>query len=218
MSVVTNYLRFRSLLNSRLLQLHILQNTSKTFAINNIISNNYSGFRNKYNVNKCSSNLLSNKKVLINQQRDKSKSKKSREQEDSDDDEDEVQGDDDDDDYTKDHKEVTIHVTSTRVDAIVKAGFNISRTKAEKAVYEQLVRLNGEKIYKKGTKVNVGDEVDLIKGINEKNEDFLDISRLIIKDILLKSGLGKCLVIVHKYRTLTVENYKDKWKPSEDLL
>lgn len=219
MSLLIGLIKYRSWLpiNLRLLQMPNKQNTTKVFVSNTVLNFKYPDLnKSNFSINNC--HLFYVHKFLINQQRWKTSKKKKSEkyEEESDDNEDEQENEEEEEDLAKDFKEITIHVTSTRVDAVAKAGFNMSRNKAEKAVLDNLIRLNGEKILKKGVKVNVGDEVDLIKGINAKNENFIDISRLIVKDIMLKSGLGKCMLILKKYKTLTIQNYEDKWKPEEE--
>lgn len=74
---------------------------------------------------------------------------------------------DDENDFLEDPEKKNIvkyKVPSLRIDLIIKSGLSIARNKIELAFYENKIRKNGQKIAKKSLPVNIGDEIDFIKG------------------------------------------------------
>jgi len=59
--------------------------------------------------------------------------------------------------------------------------------------------------------MNIGDEIDLIKGYNELNPVFLDISRVMIISAE-NTDTEKIAVILKRFKQLVVENYPDSFK------
>ena len=58
----------------------------------------------------------------------------------------------------------------------------------------------------------MGDEVDLIKGPNVLNPSFLDVGRVIVLAADYKPDMEKVLVVIKRYRTLTVDDYSAPYK------
>ncbi|XP_046980095.1 mitochondrial transcription rescue factor 1 [Schistocerca americana] len=104
------------------------------------------------------------------------------------------------------------NVTSLRVDLIIKAGMGMARNKVETAFYESRIRVNGKKILKKSVHVNVGDEIDIIRGPSSSNPDFLVVTRI----ELLSAAPKDDSVVVHlkRHKNLVVENYDEPWRGS----
>lgn len=59
--------------------------------------------------------------------------------------------------------------------------------------------------------MEVGDEVDLIKGPNVMNPAFLDVGRVVILRADYASDLEKVTVMLKRYRMLTIENYPNPY-------
>lgn len=128
------------------------------------------------------------------------KSKTKKEVEDSDDEGSDMDDalDDDDFDAPTNFKIITIHVSSTRSDAIVCNSLNIARNRLDEIFLGSGLLLNGEKMSKKGGKLDEGDYVDVI---GEKLEDQYKVRRakvLKIYPVLSSSGKTKVKVRVWK--------------------
>lgn len=151
----------------------------------------------------CSSLLVSGNSQLQSI-RHKSKTPKKKQQSDS-----EVNSDESD-DITEEYsnrisKVLTVNVSSTRVDAILKSALGIARNKIETMFYENKVRLNGEKLSKKSVSVQENDEIDLIKGPDPKNSNFIIVARLEV--ISMKPAEESIVIKVRRYKSLTIEPY-----------
>jgi len=107
-----------------------------------------------------------------------------------------------------DVKIIKSRLNSLRLDTLLKAGLGISKSKVEVAFYESKIRVNGERILKKSKQMNIGDEVDIIKGYNALNPVFLDVSRVIIISAE-NSDTEKITVTLKRFKQLVVENYPD---------
>jgi len=83
-------------------------------------------------------------------------------------------------------------------------------SKIEVAFYESRIRVNGEKVMKKSHTVEVGDEVDLIKGPSPNNPDFLIVSR--VEVLSAKLDDDELEIKLKKFKSLLIENYNNKWK------
>ncbi|ODM93139.1 hypothetical protein Ocin01_13541 [Orchesella cincta] len=128
----------------------------------------------------------------------------------------------------KGDKTLRVKLSSTRVDALLKAGLGMSRNKIEKAFYDDRIRINGERPKKKSQEVFEGDEVDVVRGVNSLNpENFIDVSRVEIVDIKLDAGgdddadsddedksKAKIPAVLRRSKLLTVRNYSPPWKGS----
>ncbi|XP_017779595.1 PREDICTED: uncharacterized protein C6orf203 [Nicrophorus vespilloides] len=135
---------------------------------------------------------------------------KSKQQSESEDEPDEQDFDDELND--KSTKLMNLKVTSMRLDGILKSGLGISRSKVEVMFYESKIRLNGEKVLKKGATVQEGDEIDIVKGVNTDNPKFLTVGRVEVLNAANKED--HISLKVRRYKTLTIENYADPWKGS----
>lgn len=102
-------------------------------------------------------------------------------------------------------KVLTVNVTSPRVDAILKSALGIARNKIETMFYENKVRLNGEKLSKKSVSVQESDEIDLFKGPDPKNSNFIIVSRLEV--ISIKPEEESIAIKIRRYKSLTIEAY-----------
>jgi hypothetical protein len=55
--------------------------------------------------------------------------------------------------------------------------------------------------------MDLGDEIDVIKGANATNPSFLDVSRVLILAVDSSPDLEKFYVILKRYKALTIDNY-----------
>ena len=55
--------------------------------------------------------------------------------------------------------------------------------------------------------MQLGDEIDVIKGANATNSSFLDVSRVLILAADSSPDLEKFYVILKRYKVLTIDNY-----------
>lgn len=96
---------------------------------------------------------------------------------------------------------------SMRADLILKQALGIARNKIEVAFYEGKIRVNGKKIQKKSHSVNIGDEIDLVKGESPNNSDHLIISRI---EILAANPKEESIAVTMKrFKQMLVDKYKD---------
>ncbi|XP_025266421.1 uncharacterized protein C6orf203 homolog [Camponotus floridanus] len=106
-------------------------------------------------------------------------------------------------------KVLTINVASLRLDAISKAGFGIPRTKIEEAFYASKLRVNGKKVFKKSTEVEVGDEIDMVLHRDLDNPGLLIVNRIVI---LSMSPLSNSIRIkLSTDKKLLIEDYEEPW-------
>nr|XP_033791269.1 mitochondrial transcription rescue factor 1 isoform X2 [Geotrypetes seraphini] len=104
----------------------------------------------------------------------------------------------------KDYKDLSKAVQSFRYDVIMKAGLDISRHKVEEAFYGNLLRLNGEKLWKKSRTVKVGDTLDLIVG-QDKETEVATVMRVLLKKALEeKTQTDKYKVMLRRWKNLKV--------------
>lgn len=157
-------------------------------------------------------NLLRPNLPVLSQTRGKKKGR-GQQKEESSDDESDADGEDkkgeDDEVVGVGYTDDVLSVASTRIDTVLKTGTHFGRTKVEEAFYENRIRLNGERISKKSHDVVEGDELDIIIGRNQENNDFLDITRVQIKNIPdIASGTGRLKMSIRKFKQLTIANYE----------
>ncbi|XP_012252246.2 mitochondrial transcription rescue factor 1 isoform X1 [Athalia rosae] len=182
---------------------------------NNIVCGYIEKFDNQYNVKK----LLNFKQVpniqdsLSVLKRFKHKKNRSKQKQDESDDDDDDDDEDEDDDIVLDKGSqlLSVAVNSLRIDLILKAGLNMPRNRVETAFYESKLRINGNKVLKKGERCKIGDEIDLIRGVSSTNPDFLSVSRIEILNV--KEGTDHVKVKLQRTKVLTIENYIDAWTP-----
>ncbi|XP_018118831.1 mitochondrial transcription rescue factor 1 [Xenopus laevis] len=103
----------------------------------------------------------------------------------------------------KDYKDLEKAVQSFRFDVILTTGLDISRNKIEEAFYNSLLRLNGEKLWKKSRAVKVGDTLDLIVEEDKQNET--TVMRIIFKNVLEeKTSTEKYKVVLRRWKNLKI--------------
>ena len=111
----------------------------------------------------------------------------------------------------KNTKFLNAHVNSMRMDAVLKAGLGIARTKIDTLFYESKIRVNGQRILKKSAQLNVGDEIDVVRRVSEDNPNFLIVARVEVVNVEGRGG-EKLRVRLKRCKSLLIENYDDKWK------
>ncbi|KAM6084516.1 mitochondrial transcription rescue factor 1 [Theristicus caerulescens] len=109
----------------------------------------------------------------------------------------------------KDYKDLEKVVQSLRYDVVMKAGLDIARNKVEDAFYNNELRLNGEKLWKKSRTVKVGDTLDLIVG-EDKETGTAVVMRVVLKKVSNKTESEKYKVILRRWKNLKV--------PKQDVL
>ncbi|KAL3188168.1 hypothetical protein MRX96_004159 [Rhipicephalus microplus] len=104
------------------------------------------------------------------------------------------------------------YVSSLRIDSIMKAGVNLSKTKVAESFYNGSIRLNGRKVTKKSTQVSVGDEVDHILELSAQNPNFMEVDRvtLLATHHDRVTDKGRFQVRLHCQRRLVIEKYADE--------
>lgn len=110
-----------------------------------------------------------------------------------------------------DYKDVTTHVSSMRLDNVLKSALGIPKSDIEAAFYASNIRLNGRKVLKKSIDVDVGDEIDIIKGVSPTSDKFLEVMRTVILAIKLSNNpeASKIQVKLRRFKQLIIENYDD---------
>ncbi|XP_069707202.1 mitochondrial transcription rescue factor 1-like [Phaenicophaeus curvirostris] len=109
----------------------------------------------------------------------------------------------------KDYKDLEKVVQSLRYDVILKSGLDIARNKVEDAFYNNELRLNGEKLWKKSRTVKIGDTLDLIVG-EDKETGTAVVMRVVLKKVSDKTESEKYKVILRRWKSLKV--------PKQDVL
>ncbi|XP_005043993.1 PREDICTED: uncharacterized protein C6orf203 homolog [Ficedula albicollis] len=109
----------------------------------------------------------------------------------------------------KDYKDLEKVVQSLRYDVILKAGLDMARNKVEDAFYNNELRLNGEKLWKKSRTVKLGDTLDLIIG-EDKETGAAVVMRVVLKKLSDKTESEKYKVILRRWKNLKV--------PKQDVL
>ncbi|KFU99750.1 Uncharacterized protein C6orf203, partial [Tauraco erythrolophus] len=109
----------------------------------------------------------------------------------------------------KDYKDLEKVVQSLRYDMVMKAGLDMARNKVEDAFYNNELRLNGEKLWKKSRTVKVGDTLDLIVG-EDKETGTAVVMRVVLKKVSNKTESEKYKIILRRWKNLKV--------PKQDVL
>ncbi|EDW83033.1 uncharacterized protein Dwil_GK22530 [Drosophila willistoni] len=115
----------------------------------------------------------------------------------------------------RDSKVVKANVNSLRADLLLKSGLGMARNKVELHFYESKIRVNGKKLQKKSVQLDVGDEIDVIRGFSQTNPSHLVISRVVILSANdREEGLS---VHLRRFKSLLIENYRgpNAYKSSE---
>ncbi|XP_075219643.1 mitochondrial transcription rescue factor 1-like isoform X2 [Lycorma delicatula] len=171
-------------------------------------------FRNKPNckfstvLDICSSTDVTKTLFSVSQDSCRNYSKKKRRAEESD-----SESSDEDmdviDKYDRTSKIIKTQLPSMRVDVVLKSALGLPRNKLELAFYESRIRLNGEKMLKKSQRANVGDEIDLIKGVSNLNPDFLNVARVEIISAKADEEEETIYVRMRRTKSLQIENYEN---------
>lgn len=82
--------------------------------------------------------------------------------------------------------------------------FNSS--KVEALFYESKIRVNGKKLLKKSVHLDVGDEIDVVRGVSPTNPDHLIVSRV---EIVAANPKNESIsVSLRRQKTLIIEDYE----------
>lgn len=106
----------------------------------------------------------------------------------------------------KNAKVANVQVPSLRVDSLVKVGLFMARNKVDELFYDDKIRVNGQKVLKKASPVNEGDEIDVLKEVSVNNPNLLTVSRIQVLQAKPK-GEGYS-VLVRRWKSLLVDNYE----------
>lgn len=79
-------------------------------------------------------------------------------------------------------------------------------SKVEAIFYDSRIRVNGKKLMKKSASLQIGDEVDIVKGPSHLNPNHLIISRIEILSAVPKEE--NLQVTLRRFKTLTIESYE----------
>ncbi|XP_017041850.1 mitochondrial transcription rescue factor 1 [Drosophila ficusphila] len=117
----------------------------------------------------------------------------------------------------RDSKVIKTKVNSLRADLLLKAGLGMARNKVELNFYESKIRVNGKKLPKKSAQLEIGDDIDVIRGFSQSNPSHLVVARVsILSASERQEGLS---VHLRRYKSLLVENYQghNAFKSSEHV-
>lgn len=114
--------------------------------------------------------------------------------------------------------ERTAFVSSLRIDSIMKAGINMPKMKVLECFYNGSIRLNGQKVLKKGAQVSVGDEVDHVLGFTAQNPNLMEVNRvtLLASNHDRMTEKGRFQVRLRCQRRLVIEKYPDADREDEE--
>lgn len=87
--------------------------------------------------------------------------------------------------------------------------FNLHFSKVETLFYESKIRVNGNKVPKKSAQVEVGDEIDVIKGVSQMNPDHLIVQRVEVLSARPKEDADGFTVRLQRIKSLTIDNYEE---------
>lgn len=108
--------------------------------------------------------------------------------------------------------ERTAFVSSLRIDSIMKAGINMPKMKVLECFYNGSIRLNGQKVLKKGAQVSVGDEVDHVLGFTAHHPNLMEVNRvtLLASNHDRITDKGRFQVRLRCQHRLVIEKYPDE--------
>ncbi|XP_022910738.2 mitochondrial transcription rescue factor 1 [Onthophagus taurus] len=150
--------------------------------------------------------LTHNLNLLIKRYKSKKKSLKSQNRESGAEDETSSENETED----RHSKVIKTTLSSLRMDSVLKSGLGMARNKIDTLFYESKIRVNGEKVLKKSKSIQEGDEIDVIKGVDMKNPNFLVIAR--VEVVQAQPQEDNIKVKLRRNKSLIVENYKEPWK------
>lgn len=190
--------------NNRLATLLITQLSLKTVPIVTNFTVHLSNLKYPSNVTKV---RLTPEPQLLLFCRYKSKKKKTKSTADSESDTEEEEANDAWDQAITDKgsKLLNVHVSSLRVDVLLRSGLGVARNKIETLFYENKIRLNGQLLQKKADTAQEGDEIDIVKEVNPNNSDLLTVAR--VEVLAVKSKEDGYKVKLRRCKNLIVENY-----------
>lgn len=81
-------------------------------------------------------------------------------------------------------------------------------SKVEALFYESKIRVNGQKLMKKSSPVQVEDEIDVIKGTSQMNPDHLVVQRVEVLATTPKDDGDGIWVTLRRHKSLIIENYE----------
>lgn len=113
--------------------------------------------------------------------------------------------------HDKHTQTVKLRVNSLRLDGIIKSALGIARNKIEQLFYENKIRINGNKVLKKGVSVKENDEIDVIKGVSTANSEFLVVARIEILSCAATDDGEAIEIKIRRCKSLTIENYNDRF-------
>ncbi|XP_037518548.1 mitochondrial transcription rescue factor 1 [Rhipicephalus sanguineus] len=144
----------------------------------------------------------------------RSKSKKARSKAPQDEHEEEEEEDEEEEGESQEpgDNEKMAYVSSLRIDSIMKAGVNLSKTKVVESFYNGSIRLNGKKVTKKSTQVCVGDDVDHILEFSAQHPNLMEVDRvtLLATHHERVTDKGRFQVRLRCQRRLVIEKYADE--------
>lgn len=105
----------------------------------------------------------------------------------------------------KGSKLLAVHISSLRIDAVLRSGLGIARNKIEALFYENKIKINEQSVEKKAVQVQEGDEIDIVKEINPKNPSLLTVARVEVLEVQEKNEGYQ--VKLRRCKNLVVENY-----------
>lgn len=83
---------------------------------------------------------------------------------------------------------------------------NFNSSKVEALFYESKIRVNGKKLLKKSVHLDVGDEIDVVRGVSPTNPDHLIVSRVEI--VAANPKTESISVSLRRQKSLIIEDYE----------
>lgn len=100
-----------------------------------------------------------------------------------------------------------LNISSLRLDSVAKSAFGITRQRAEEAFYKGDLLINGERPSKKSQDLYEGDEIDLIRGVNEEDSMLVNIKRAVIVKLPDKaSEHGRIKISLKVWQNMQIPN------------
>lgn len=100
-----------------------------------------------------------------------------------------------------------VDVNSLRLDSVAKVAFKMTRARIEELFYKGDIYLNGQRPSKKSCDISEGDEIDIIRQINQEDHTMVDMRRVQILKMPDKgSETGRMKLKVSTVIDLTLKN------------